>query len=269
MYEHYWRLQRPAFDNDFDVGFYFPARSHHGALLKLRYCLENRKDLGVLVGEHGLGKSYLTHVLEDQLDRQQFEFLRVAFPLLSPSELLRYVARRLGAVEESSAAPADVVLARVEAHLRQEDANPRQVLIIDDAHLLEVAHLQTLQLLLNLAAPGRGLALLLVGRSELLPRIRRLPALFDRVAVRVMLQPLVTEEAEAYVAHRLQHAGCAPGLMHTAAIETAWELSQGVPRLLNQVCDLSLLVGYADGLTSLTAVEVRAAAAELSAVSGD
>lgn len=105
--------------------------------------------------------------------------------------------------------------------------------------------------------------------SSGLPRLNRLPALADRVTVRVMLQPLSADEAAAYVAHRLQAAGRPHEVLQPAAVQTAWELSRGVPRRLNQVCDLSLLVGYADGLSTLSAVEVQAAAAELGTVSAD
>ncbi len=269
MYEHYWRLERPAFDNDLDPGFYYPARSHHGALLKLRYCLENRKELGVLVGDHGLGKTFLTHRLEQELDAERFEFVWIVFPLLAPAELLRYLAQRLGATDEVPAT-ADVVLARLEDHLhRRGQLDRRPIVVIDDAHLLEPAHLQALQLLLNLNAGRHGFGLLLVGRSDLLPRLQRLPPLAERVAVRVMLQPLGADEAAPYVAHRLHRAGRRHDVLQSPAVQAAWELSRGVPRLMNQVCDLSLLVGYADGLTSLSAVEVQAAAAELSMVSGD
>jgi general secretion pathway protein A len=270
MYEQYWRLQRPAFDNDFDPRFYFPARSHHGALLKLRYCLENRKDAAVLVGDHGLGKTYLTHLLEHELDAERFAFARVVFPLLSPAELLRYLAYRLGTPCESATAPTDAVLAHLENHLKREQSTGRRpVVLVDDAHLLDIAHLQTLQLLLNLGGGGPGFGLVLAGRSDLLARLKRVPPLAERVAVRMTLQPLGEDEAAGYVAKRLQAAGRADVVLHAAAIQSAWELSRGVPRVMNQICDLSLLVGYADGLTGLTAVEVQAAAAELGSVTAD
>ncbi len=272
MYEHYWRLDRPAFENDCDPTFFFPARSHHGALLKLRYLLENQNGLGLLVGEHGLGKTYLTHVLVQQLESLPLRFVRIVFPLLRPEELLRYVAHQLGMTTSDGTRPAatDLILLRLEAYLEElGEEGRRPVLIVDDAHLLAPEALQALQLLLNLKADRNHFALILVGRSDLLPKLNRLPALADRVAVRASLQPLTLAEAEQYVRHRLKTAGVAQAVLQPAAIRSAWQLSQGHPRRLNQLCDLALLVGYADGRTALSPVEIEAAAEELTTVSLD
>ncbi|MCA9053048.1 MAG: AAA family ATPase [Planctomycetaceae bacterium] len=272
MYEQYWRLERPAFDNDFRPEFFFPARSHQGALLKLRYLVEHRKGLGVLVGDHGLGKTYLTHVLERECQDSSVQFVRIVFPLLTPSELLRYIGLQLGAVSPGDGIDisADLVLNRLEQFLRQAaESGQRTVVIVDDAHLLNGEHLQVLQLLLNLGGGIAALNLLLVGRSDLLPRLDRLPPLSDRVSVRATLKPLSNDEAEGYVSHRLAAAGVSTGILQPTAIRTAWELSRGVPRLFNQICDLSLLVGFADGLKFLSRIEVQAAAEELGNVSAD
>lgn len=272
MYETYWRLKQPAFDNDLAPEFYFPARSHQGALLKLRYLIEHRKGMGLVVGDHGVGKTFLTYVLERELQTAQSRFIRVVFPLLTPAELLRYVALQFGVVQSSDAAqiPTDVVLSRLEGWLinRPSGTTP-PVLVVDDAHLLEPSQLQTLQFLLNLGRGAGSLSLLLLGRAELLPRIKRVPALADRVAIRTVLQPLPVEEVQGYVSHRLKTAGLSETVLQPGAVQTAWELSRGYPRTLNQVCDLSLLVGYAEGLRSLSQVEVQAAAEELTSVSAD
>lgn len=272
MYESYWQLARPPFENDADPEFYFPGRSHHGALLKLRYLIENRKELGVLVGDHGLGKTYLTHTLERQLAPSNSPVVRLLFPTLSPGEMLRYLAGQIGVSIEDRLGPAtaDVVLTRLQGHLDHlHQSGRRPVLIVDDAHFLELAHLQTLQLMLNVHQRGLGASLLLVGRPELLPRLRRLPGLADRVSVRTTLQPLSVEECGQYVRHRLNAAGTEAPILDAQAIRSLWQRSRGVPRKLNQLCDLSLLVGYADGLTELTQTEVEAAAEELCCVSAD
>ena len=272
MYEQYWRLERPAFESDFDPEFFSPARSHQGALLKLRYLVENGKELGVLVGDHGLGKTYLTHVLEQVCRGSGKRFVRIVFPMLTPSELLRYVALQLGVVSMDDEQPqtVDVILGRLEQSLQGDSENPtRPVVVVDDAHLLDGAHLQTLQLLLNLRSGRSGFTLILVGRSDLLPRIKRLPPLADRVSVQTLLQPLTADETHAYVSHRLKVAGVLEEVLNPGAAQAAWELSRGIPRLVNQICDLSLLVGYADGLRCLSPVEVHAAAEELGTVSAE
>lgn len=273
MYERYWQLDRPAFESDFDSEFYFPARSHQGALLKLRFALEHRKGIALLVGDHGVGKSYLTHVLEQEVDGPQRPFLRLLFPQLSPTDMLSYLAMRLGAspgpgVQRGSP---DQVLCSLENRLAGlASEGLRKVIVLDDAHLLQPQHFETLQLLMSLQQhAGNVISLILVGRPELLTRVERVPGLDQRVAVRMGVDPLTPEETEQYIGHRLQVAGSSRAMFREDAFQSFWELSQGVPRRMNQLCDLSLLVGYADGMTELTSVEVEAAAEEVVSVSLD
>lgn len=274
MYEAYWHLQRPAFESDGDPSFYFASPSHQGALLKLRYAIEYHKGVGLLVGGHGLGKTYLTYVLERDLDPGRFPVARLVFPQLSPAELLRYLAVRLGAdVSDADLAQGslDRVLHLLERRLEQLTADgQRAVLIVDEAHLLEPEHLTTLQLLLNFRQEPRiEFSLLLVGRPDLVPRVQRVAGLSERICVRTALQPLSETDTFEYVRHRLKIAGRSGAPFGDDAMRTFWELSHGVPRRINQLCDLALLVGFADELQSLTPVELEAAAAELACVSAD
>jgi general secretion pathway protein A len=274
MYEEYWRIRRPAFENDVDPSFYFAAPSHQGALLKLRYLIEHHKGVGLLVGANGLGKTYLMHVLERDLDPERFPLARLVFPQLSPHELLRYLAVRLGAAtadRHPDGAGLDHVLCALEEHLARLTADGRRaVFIVDEAHLLEPQHLRTLQLLLNFREEPRiEFSLLLAGRPDLLPRVERLPELNDRVALRAALRPLSETDTFEYVRHRLKTAGRGDCPFTHETMRSFWELSHGVPRRINQLCDLALLVGFADELQALTPVEIEAAAEELACVSAD
>lgn len=273
MYERYWHLDRPAFESDFDTKFYFPARSHQGALLKLRFALEHRKGIAVLVGDHGVGKSFLTHVLEQELDGPLRPFLRLVFPQLSPADMLSYLAMRLEAspgpgVQRSSQ---DQTLRSLECRLeRMAREGHRQVIVLDDAHLLQPQHFETLQLFMSVQQQaGNVLSLILVGRPELLSRVERVPGLDQRVAVRMGIEPLSGEETEQYIEHRLRIASVSQSMFRDDAYRVFWEISQGIPRRMNQICDLSLLVGYADGMSELTSIEVEAAAEEMQSVSLD
>lgn len=273
MYERFWQLDRPAFESDFDAEFYYPARSHQGALLKLRFCLEHRKGIALLVGEHGVGKTYLTQVLEQELEGSRRSFLRLVFPQLSPADMLSYLTMRLGAspgpgVNRGSQ---DQTLRSLECRLEAMAADgQRQVIVLDDAHLLQPQHFETLQLIISVQQHiGNVLSFVLVGRPELLSRVERVPGLDQRVAVRMAVDPLSVEETGAYIEHRLQIAGRPETMFRDDAYQAFWEITQGVPRRVNQICDLSLLVGYADGMRELTSVEVEAAADELLSVSLD
>lgn len=271
MYERYWQLDRSAFDSDFAVESYYASRSHQGALLKLRFCLEHRKGIALLVGDHGVGKTFVTHVLEHDFDPAQLPFVRLTFPQLSPGDMLAYLAMRLGAAPGPGLprSSQDQLLRGFETRLEALSLEGRrQVIIIDDAHLLQPAHLETLQLLMSVQEhAGSPLQLVLMGRGELLARVERVPGLNQRVSVRMAIDPLPPEEVGGYIEHRLQCAGGEGTMFRPDAYQAFWEISQGVPRKLNQICDLTLLVGYADGMQELTAIEVEAAAEEIQTVS--
>lgn len=271
MYERYWQLDRPAFESDFEAGAYYPSRSHQGSLLKLRFCLENRKGIALLVGDHGVGKTYLTHILERELDPSQRPFIRLVFPQLSPADMLGYLAMRMGAMPGPgvSRGSQDQILHSLEARFEAIALEGRtQIVLVDDAHLLQPQHFETLQLLMSVQQhAGNPLQLVLVGRGELLPRVERAAGLDQRVAVRTSIDPLPPEETALYIEHRLQYAGGQGSMFRPDAYQSFWEISQGVPRRLNQICDLSLLVGYADGMQDLSSVEVEAAAEEIETVS--
>lgn len=268
MYEFHWKLSKRPFEDGAHPEFYFASQTHQTALLKLRYLIDQQKGIGIIAGEHGLGKSYLTHVLEQEFVQSGGEpFIRLLFPQLSPAGTLAYFAGRLGSTVTSHESD-DVVLRGLEQQLdlyRQQQR--RLVLLIDDAHLLEMPQLHLLRLLLNLREEGRSdFSLILSGRTELLSRLQRLTALDQRVIVRTALEPLTQSEVLPYLQHRLAVAGCREHLFDAAAARTVWELSQGIPRRINQLCDLALLVGYVDDLKSIHSVEVEAAAEELMSV---
>jgi general secretion pathway protein A len=265
MYTEYWNLQRAPFEERLVPDLYFPAAGHQSALLKLRYLVEQRKGIGVLVGEHGLGKSLLTHVFEHHTP-EAYVF-RLLMPQLSAIDTLAYFAKRLGCCPQAAGHDVDTVhlleekLADLHAH------GIHTLFIIDDAHLLDVTHLSALRLLLNLNEAGRAdFSILLCGRTQLLGRLPQLEALDARVSVRAALTALKPSEVLPYLQHRLHLCGASRDIFTAAAAERLWQLSLGVPRRIHQLCDLALLVGMADDLQTLSALEIEAAAEELSGV---
>lgn len=264
MYEAYWNLSQRPFDDGAAPGFYYSSPTHQASLLKLRYLIEQNKGIGLLVGDHGLGKSFLMHVLQQECDSEVFgPFVRLVVPSLSGGETLAYLANRLGADVHRNQSSAEILIA-LEAKLKELAARKQHpVFIIDDAHLLSEEQLNLIRLLLNIHEGGTGrFSVILVGRVDLLARVKRLKPLDQRIAVRMALQPLTDSQTEGYINHRMQTAG-ATKLFDRSACETIWELSQGIPRRINQICDLSLLVGYVDQLRMITPLEIETAADEI------
>src|SRR5690606_35460998 len=166
----------------------------------------------------------------------------------------------------------DALVRRLESTLREHAAAGRRpTFVIDDAHLIESPEvLQMLAQVMSLCEAQRlPLTLTLLGQPELVRQVQRVPALNSRVAVRAGLHPLDAAETAAYIRHRLQVAGLQECMFDEAALAAFHRLSQGYPRQINQLCDLALLVGYADELSSLSSGEVEAAAGELLSVSID
>lgn len=273
MYERHWRLQRSPFSHDRNTASFFASSSHHNALLKLRYLIDHRRGLGLLVGASGSGKTRLLEaVLPDApaaaTGPTTTPIAMVVYPQMSPVELLNYIANKLALEVVSSPTHAmDLVLQRLEATLRMLTASGRSpVIVIDDAHAIsDRCVLQSLQLLLNFQqCDGIDFTLILAGQPELVSVVKRLPQLDDRVAMPCVLQAFSANETASYIRHRLQAAGGTLPIFSDAAFRAIHELSGGLPRRINRLCDFALLVGYAEELTAIDTPQIEGVHAELS-----
>jgi general secretion pathway protein A len=276
MYSQHWKLERRPFENTLEPEFFFPSQTHQAALLKLRYLIENQKGAGVLVGPTGTGKTFVTRRLIQELGSQIGPWLSLVFPQLSADDLLTDIAIRLGGesatVSPNSVLPRSTALRTIERSLDEHArAGRHPVLVVDDAHLIDdPATLQTLELLLNFQQPPqRAFSLILLGDRLLLSRLSRLPRFDERLAVRAMLQSLSPDEAARYIRFRLEISGARNAIFDAEALAEIAELSDGVPRRINRLADLALLVGYADGRRELTAADVAAVSDELATVGVD
>jgi general secretion pathway protein A len=271
MYEAYWQLQSRPFENCTDARFYYPSEVHQGALLKLRYAIESRRGAALLAGAAGVGKTLLVNSLKRQMGETYAPFVHIVFPKMSQSELLSYVASQLGALATGSGAVSpDESLPRLQKFF---DENARRgchaVIAVDEAQLLLGSEsLETLRLLLNFEADSQpALTLILSGQPQLLPALERLPALEARLGVKCLLRPLNLEETASYVNHRMTTAGATREIFTSEALSTLHQLTGGNPRRVNRLCDLALLIGYAEEQMRINAPQVEAVSNELVTVS--
>jgi general secretion pathway protein A len=273
MYESYWGLNARPFDPRDDAAFYYPAESQHAALVKLRYALEHGC-AAALAGAPGTGKTLLTELLAAQFASQGWTFVRLAFPLLSPGELLAYLADELTRDEpplSDACRPIDQNLRRFEGSLAKLAAdNKRVAIVIDEAHTIEDSRAwEALRLLLNL---GNGTQtspiLIFAGQTRLMELLARLPHLEERLTARCLLPPFSQEETAAYIGHRLQASGAQREIFAASAVDAIHALAQGTPRRINRLADLALLVGYAEELQTIVAEQIEAVAEELSGLQG-
>jgi type II secretory pathway predicted ATPase ExeA len=265
MYETHWQLNERPFENTADPRFYFPSESHQAALLKLRYAIENRRGGALLSGMAGLGKTMLANMLRQTLGAGFAPIVHLVFPQMSTAELLAYLADELDGSQNPVAAVQDSVR-RIEQFLADNTRQGRHaVVILDEAQLVDnTQSLEALRLLLNFEADGQpGLTLLLSGQPALFPMLERMPQLEERLAVKCLLRPFTQQETGEYAAHRLSVAGCPYNLFQDEAIATLHALTRGVPRRINRLCDLALLIGYAEERSEISAAELKAVSQEL------
>jgi len=268
MYESYWQLDRKPFENTSDTSFYYPGEAHQGALLKLRYAIENRRGLAVLSGVAGLGKTMLAQSLTQQLAEEFQPLVHLVFPQMPPDQLLAYLADELTGETGRRESPLtiDQSVRRIQRSLAENvEAGRHAVAVIDEAHLLnETGALETIRLLVNFEHQQQtALTMLLVGQTSLLPALDRSPQLDSRVDVKCLMRPFSLEESISYINHRLEAASAQREIFTPEAMENIHYLTTGVPRRINRLCDLALLISFAEEHARIDADQIDAVSQEL------
>jgi MSHA biogenesis protein MshM len=268
MYEKYWDLACRPFDNHTSPAFFFHSDTHEAARLKLRYVVESGLGMGVLCGGIGTGKTAVASLLHHELGEAFGPLVHIVFPQMPAAEFMAYLAAKLGAGEggREFGGGMDWTLERIEGQLHAfAQRGRRPTIVIDEAHLIDDMRVfECLLLLLNFQQDAGCLfSLLLAGATNLLGRLERMPQLNERIAVRSVLEPLSREDTVRYVIHRLLAAGAKREIFNRAALDALCDRSVGIPRRINRLADLALLVGYADQLRTIGADEIESVSEEL------
>jgi len=273
MYESYWELRHKPFEPTSDQRDYFPSEAHQGALLKLRYAIENRRGAALLFGSSGTGKTMLVEAVARQLAEDFSPLVHLVFPQMSGGELLAYLADELGAPDRGyEPLTLDQTVRRLEHALLANTRDGRHAVVaVDEAQLLaNTPALDTLRLLLNFELAGRpALTLLLIGEPSILPAIARSPQWQQRISVKAVLRAFSEQETAAYVAHRLQAAGATRDIFQPEALQTLHALSGGVARQINRLADLALLVGFAEKWPQVSADQLASVNEEMLTLTPD
>ncbi len=252
MYRDFYGLREKPFSKTPDPRFLYRSAKHAEALARLQYAVDEQ-DMVLLTGEIGSGKTMLSRALIDSLDASYYPVL-IINPRLSPSQLLRTIALRLGMNEAGRYRHG--ILDGINAKLYELfDAGRRTVLIIDEAQLIPgKSTFEELRLLTNFQLDDRNLlALVLIGQTELRDRLdrRQYKALRQRIGMQFHLTALDEAETREYVKHRLRVAGREAALFDDAAIALLFEHSEGVPRLINTLAGNALVEGFGRGAAQI------------------
>ncbi len=252
MYKEYWGLNEMPFENTPDPRFIYYSRQHEEALARALYAVKNRKGAAILTGVFGCGKTLIGQVLLMELAKEKYKVAIVINPRLEAAELLRMIAYLLGVVEPPIR-KTDTLIALNETLLNNMRDGKETVVIIDEAHSIEDNSIfEELRLLLNFQTPDRFLlTLLLFGQPELTQKIETNKQLGQRIAIKCHLEALSLEETKGYIAHRLSVAGGLRQPFSEGAFKIIYDYSSGIPRRINQICDVCLLAAFDKGLDKI------------------
>lgn len=221
-----------------------------------------------LTGEVGTGKTTLCHCLLQELP-ENIDIALILNPKMNAAELLATICDELAIPYDKQQPSLKNLIDALNHYLLQAHANGRKtVLLIDEAQNLSLEVLEQIRLLTNLeTSKNKLLQIILVGQPELKKMLgrRELRQLNQRITARYHLLPLTLDETRAYIRHRLERCNGNQDLFKEHLIRLIYRLSSGVPRLINILCDRTLLGAYANGQHHITARLVRKAAKEIMA----
>lgn len=252
MYEEFYNLLRKPFSLTPDPSCLFLGRQHAEALAALQYSLLTNAGLTVLTAEAGLGKTLLINRMKTNID-SQVRIGTISNTHPDFSSILPWVA---AAFELSCdmTDPTSMHGALEEFLAEQFDVGNRVVLVIDEAHNLSRSAFEEIRLLNNLnQSEGSGLQIVMVGQPILLDILKAdsLKELSQRVAVDYSLSPLGYEATDDYITYRLALCGGAADIFDYVSRAAIYFHSRGIPRLINGICDLSMVYGYGDSLEAI------------------
>jgi general secretion pathway protein A len=248
MYNAFFGFTESPFNLTPDPSFLYRSRQHEEALANLIYGVQSRKGFIVLTGEVGTGKTTMLECLRDFLAARRLDFAFIFNSRLTVEQFFELIAYDLDlrCVRTSKTA---VLIALNELLVQNANDGRTTVLIIDEAHNLEWDVLEEVRLLGNLETPrGKLLQIVMAGQPELdrkldAPSLRQLK---QRIALRYTLRPFDEQETIAYIQTRLARAGMPEQTVFPAPVlREIYIRSQGIPRLINAICDNLLLTAFA------------------------
>jgi type II secretory pathway predicted ATPase ExeA len=262
MFEDYFGLTAKPFGKTPDPAFLYESKQHREALARLEYAVEE-KELALLVGDIGSGKTTLSRALIDRVGEARPIILLIN-PRLTPNQLLRAVASGLGV---EPARFRHEILDQIHTKLYElYEAQREPVLMIDEAQLIpSKATFDEIRLLTNFQLDDQNLlSVVLIGQPELDDRLDRAAyaPLRQRIGMRYALGPLSLEETIDYIEHRIRVAGGTRNPFSQEAMAEIHALSGGIPRLINTLATTALLDAFGEDAEVIEPPRIASAARE-------
>jgi putative secretion ATPase (PEP-CTERM system associated) len=268
MYESFFKLRENPFNVTPDPRFLYMGPSHRDGLAYLKYGVRERKGFLVLTGEVGTGKTTLIRALAQELGDDVVMSV-ILNTKVTPKQLLALAAQDFGLERRGRGSKAELLVGLSGFLLEQAHAGKTCVLVVDEAHNMGVHLLEELRLLSNVETDrAKLLQIIMVGQPELmetlaLPSLRQIR---QRIPGNFHIKPLQVSEVESYVTTRMNVAGADPQWISYApdAFASVHSVTQGIPRLINVLCDRALLVAFVGEKRVVDAQVVSEAVEDLS-----
>lgn len=246
MYTEFYGLREKPFENTADPRFLYYSSQHEEAFTRIIYVIQEQKGLAVLTGVFGCGKTVISQAVLSSLSKGKYETAFVINPQLTHVELLREILYNLGVKDNLPTLKTDILHSLNEILHNNMDNGKQTVVIIDEAHIIKDKLIfEELRLLLNFQYKNKFLlTLILLGQPELKEKINNIKQLQQRIAIKHHLVGLGNAETTEYIRHRLSVAGSSREIFDEAALKAVYEQSGGIPRRINQICDMALLAGF-------------------------
>jgi general secretion pathway protein A len=246
-YLEHFGLEREPFSNAPDARFFFHSKQHGEALIRLMYAIDSNKGLVVLAGGVGTGKTTLARRMLDSLSEDSYEasLLVMVHSGITPEWILTRISMQLG-VENPATDRLQLLRQLYERLLAIEASGRKAVVLIDEAQMLQSRELmEEFRGLLNLEIPGKKLLnLVFFGLPEVEDCLNLDEPIAQRVALKFRLYSMTVETTESYIKHRLKIAGARQMLFSPPTIPAIHQYANGVPRLINTICDNCLLEAF-------------------------
>ncbi len=267
MYTSFFGLNEKPFSITPDPRYLFMSERHGEALAHLVYGVTESGGFVQLTGEVGTGKTTLVRTLLLNRMPENADVAVVLNPQLSVLEFLATICEELHIDVPHNKGSIKAQTDALNRHLLKAHAEGRRtILVVDEAQNLSPAVLEQVRLLTNLeTAKQKLLQIILIGQPELRELLARndLRQLAQRITGRYHLEPLSRDETAQYIEHRLKVAGAVGEVFDSGAKKETFRLSQGVPRLINVICDRALLGAYSRESRRVDRRLIRRAAAEV------
>jgi general secretion pathway protein A len=264
MYLEFYGLKDIPFSLTPDPRFLYFTASHREVMANLHYGIQHGKGLIVATGEVGTGKTTLLRAMLTRLDRSVLTTY-IFNPGLNVAEFYQHLAADFGLGKSNS--KSELLMQLGKLLMMRHSRGLRTVLIVDEAQGLRQDLLEEVRLLLNFETyREKLLQIILVGQPELRgtlnnPSLRQLK---QRISLHCEIKPLKPEEISGYIRARLQTAGASRLDLFTAdAVALIYRASEGIPRMINNICDNALLTGFAMNIKPVTSEVVAEVALSL------